>query len=485
MAWTNLGGQVRVGVRPAVTAQQLQTATYLLNSYGGAAVAYSLRKLNSTYVGSAIRVRRSSDNSEMNIGFDGSGNLDIASLSSFTNPTDTGRLLDSYSGASVAYSLRKLSATWSGSAIRVRRSGDNVEQNIGFDAVGDLDTASLLSFVGYNNIALYSEEFDNVNWNKYITTVTSNQAIAPDGTMTADLLSEASANNYHTLSNGINLSFAVGTSWNVSLYIKKGPGTSAPNTIILGFPSSGTSTFPQPCVLFDISSGVVLDSLNASNDSNFGSSIVDAGNGWWRCSVWGTVTVVGNRLQHGVIRFNNNLNTINGAAYAGNAQSNVYIWGWQFQKALNDTSVLTTQPYTKTTATAGGNGFVTTWYDQSGNGRHATQSTATSQPKIVINAVLNTLGNKAAINFDGSGDSLNFPYNQGSTNEMYLVTQTSDTYFVYPTNALATYGYVAQNGSTSTALYSNYGTPQLFTNGILKNPVNRGDVYNILNGYKL
>ena len=422
MAYTNLLGQVRVGVRPAVTAEQLQTATYLLNSYGGAAAAYSLRKLNSTYTGSSVRVRR---------------------------------------------------------------SGDNVEGNIGFDGSGNLDTTSLLSFVGYNNIALYSEEFDNVNWNKYITTVTSNQAIAPDGTMTADLLSEASANNYHTLSNGINLSFAVGTSWNVSLYVKKGPGTSAPNTIILGFPSSGTNTFPHPCVLFNISSGTVLDSSNTSNDANFGSSIVDAGNGWWRCSVWGTVTVTGNRLQHGVIRFNNNLNTINGATYAGNAQSNIYIWGWQFQKALNNTSVLTTQSYTKTTANAGGNGFVTTWYDQSGNGLNATQITAGSQPKITVNGVLNTLGDKPAINFDGSGDSLNSPYNQGSTNEMYLVTQTSDTYFVYPTNGLSTYGYVAQNGSTSTLLYSGYGTPQLFTNGVLKTPVNRTDVYNILNGYKL
>ena len=43
-------------------------------------------------------------------------------------------LLDSYSGAAAAYSLRKLSATWSGSAIRVRRSSDNTEMNIGFDA---------------------------------------------------------------------------------------------------------------------------------------------------------------------------------------------------------------------------------------------------------------------------------------------------------------------------------------------------------------
>ena len=320
-------------------------------------------------------------------------------------------LLDTYSGAAAAYSLRKLRTAYSGYAIRVRRSSDNTSQDIGFDANGNLDTTSLLAFVGSNNQALYSEEFDNVNWNKYITTVTSNQAIAPDGTMTADLLSEASANNYHTLSNGINLSFAVGTSWNVSLYVKKGPGTSAPNTIILGFPSSGTNTFPHPCVLFNISSGTVLDSSNTSNDANFGSSIVDAGNGWWRCSVWGTVTVAGNRLQHGVIRFNNNLNTINGANYAGNSQANMYIWGYQFQKALNDTSVLTTQPYTKTTATANaGNGFVTTWYDQSGSGRNLAQSTAAVQPRIVNAGVIDTLNGKPSV------------YNNGTTTNPWVLS---------------------------------------------------------------
>jgi hypothetical protein len=59
-------------------------------------------------------------------------------------------LLDFYP-ATAAYSLRKLRTAYSGSAIRVRRSSDNTEQDIGFDVNGDLDTTSLLSFVGANN----------------------------------------------------------------------------------------------------------------------------------------------------------------------------------------------------------------------------------------------------------------------------------------------------------------------------------------------
>lgn len=58
-------------------------------------------------------------------------------------------LLDTYP-ATAAYSLRKLRSAYTGDAIRVRRSSDNTEQDIGF--VGnDLDTASLLTFVGANN----------------------------------------------------------------------------------------------------------------------------------------------------------------------------------------------------------------------------------------------------------------------------------------------------------------------------------------------
>jgi hypothetical protein len=60
-------------------------------------------------------------------------------------------LLDQYSGAASAYSLRKLRTAYTGNAIRVRRSNDNTEQDIGFTASGDLDTASLKTFVGANN----------------------------------------------------------------------------------------------------------------------------------------------------------------------------------------------------------------------------------------------------------------------------------------------------------------------------------------------
>jgi hypothetical protein len=61
----------------------------LLDTYTGAAAAYSLRCLRSAYLDSpAIRVRRASDNAEQDIGFDGNGDLDTTALATFCSGTD-------------------------------------------------------------------------------------------------------------------------------------------------------------------------------------------------------------------------------------------------------------------------------------------------------------------------------------------------------------------------------------------------------------
>jgi len=60
-------------------------------------------------------------------------------------------LLDDYPNAAAAYSLRKLDKDYAGNAIRVRRSNDNAESDIGFTSSGDLDTVGLKNFVGANS----------------------------------------------------------------------------------------------------------------------------------------------------------------------------------------------------------------------------------------------------------------------------------------------------------------------------------------------
>ena len=56
-------------------------------------------------------------------------------------------ILDEYSGAAAAYSVRRLSSTYTGAALRVRRVSDGTEQDIGFNASNELDTDALTTFV--------------------------------------------------------------------------------------------------------------------------------------------------------------------------------------------------------------------------------------------------------------------------------------------------------------------------------------------------
>jgi hypothetical protein len=56
-------------------------------------------------------------------------------------------ILDIYTSASAAYSVRKLSNSYTGDAIRVRRSSDNAETDIGFSG-NSLDETALTTFVG-------------------------------------------------------------------------------------------------------------------------------------------------------------------------------------------------------------------------------------------------------------------------------------------------------------------------------------------------
>jgi hypothetical protein len=60
----------------------------LLDLYPNAAAAYSLRKLRSRYTGSAIRVRRASDNTELDIGFLSNQELDTSALNTFCSGTN-------------------------------------------------------------------------------------------------------------------------------------------------------------------------------------------------------------------------------------------------------------------------------------------------------------------------------------------------------------------------------------------------------------
>lgn len=110
-------------------------------------------------------------------------------------------LLDSISvQASAAYSLRKLRAGYSGACIRVRRSSDNSELDIGFAGAGVLDTATLLSFVGAGNgfVTTWYDQSGNSK-NATQTTASLQPAICLSGVLQKTTNGSFAAINYTTL----------------------------------------------------------------------------------------------------------------------------------------------------------------------------------------------------------------------------------------------------------------------------------------------
>ena len=113
----------------------------------------------------------------------GNTGIYLASLA----PPAPSLLLDTYSGATVAYSLRKLRTAYSGSSIRVRRSSDNTEQNIGF-VNNVLDTASLLTFCGAGNgfVTTWYDQSGNANNGTQTTAINQPQIVSSGAMVTTN-----------------------------------------------------------------------------------------------------------------------------------------------------------------------------------------------------------------------------------------------------------------------------------------------------------
>jgi hypothetical protein len=259
-------------------------------------------------------------------------------------------LLDQFGGSAAAFSLRNLSSSYRGPLVRVRRSSDNAETDIGGTFSGDLDVNSLLAFTGGQNLVLHSEDFTNASWIKASTAVTANATIAPDGTLTADKLTETAVNAYHEL---ISTTTVTSNQHSLSFYAK-----AAERRYVLVIFYNTITLSNQLYTVFDLVNGVIVSNNTVGGGVLISSSIQNVGNGWYRCSITGNTNKTGSH--------NAQINTLASelvAPHLGVAGSGVYIWGAQL-----NTGIL--QPYIPTTTAAinGANAFVTKWYDQSGIG---------------------------------------------------------------------------------------------------------------------
>jgi len=150
------------------------------------------------------------------------------------------------------------------------------------------------------NLLTYSEQFNNSVWTTSAinATATANQATAPDGTVTADLMQATAAGANSFLY--INPSATSGVTYTTSIYVKRVNAD--------WFALSNSAYFAY----FNISAGTVGSVGEGS------ASITDVGSGWWRI-VWSGQTNVSNAIRVRAVTANNNPNVSGGEQY--------YIWG--------------------------------------------------------------------------------------------------------------------------------------------------------------
>ncbi len=185
----------------------------------------------------------------------------IGPLPTFTNLTSTAR-------------------TFVGSDGLIQTAATNVPR-IDFDPVTRL-CRGLLIEEQRTNLTIRSDDFANAAWAKTAVTATSDQTTSPDGSVNADLISETTANSSRSVLANTLPAVTSGTSYTLSVFLKKGTGSTAPDWVILGFVVGGFGTVRAA---FNLSTG-----LFGSTVGTFSGSVTQYPNGWWRVSMTATAT---------------------------------------------------------------------------------------------------------------------------------------------------------------------------------------------------
>jgi hypothetical protein len=213
---------------------------------------------------------------------------------------------------------------------------DTIQQNAICDLVRDLKNYGLWSkmkaiypFVTDNrNLLDYTEDFSNGTfWPRGGTSITTNTTTSPNGTLTADKISEDTTNAAHYVS------FQTGkmtttSSYTMSAYLKAGERTWAGVYLYNG--SSPLIAF------FNLSTGTI-----GNVDAGATATITDAGNGWYRCTV-STILTGSSGNNGGILCASSNGTWI----YTGTLGNGIYAWGAQLESGSTATtyqSIATTQ----------------------------------------------------------------------------------------------------------------------------------------------
>jgi hypothetical protein len=228
---------------------------------------------------------------------------------------------------------------------------------------GSVRSLGLLVEESRTNLLLQSEDFSTswslANLRAFGSGSAVNDTTAPDGTLTADLLTESldvSAVN-HNIAQAA--SVTTGVVYTVSVFAKLPVGSTRQLQILV----ANANFTVTPAAVFNLSNGTIASSGNGT------AAVVAFPNGWYRL-ILTTIPATSSGANGFNLRFHDGSTN----AYIGDGTSGIYIWGAQLETGAFPTSYIPTTNST-VTRTADNVSMVgenfSSWYNQSEGSIHS------------------------------------------------------------------------------------------------------------------
>lgn len=186
----------------------------------------------------------------------------------------------------------------------------------------------------FENFFLYSQLFSNAAWTQTNVSV-STSGTAPDGTSTAQLLTESgSGSQAHEISQAIGS--PVTPEGTVTIYARAGTAT------YLNIAASTATSGEWGQAIFDLSQGGVTEITTGSYTSTAAINVPQTtiepapefGDGWYRCCFQAhfesSPSSVTFRFGTAAAAHNNTYNSVNGQELHASVGNTIYLWGLQF-----------------------------------------------------------------------------------------------------------------------------------------------------------
>jgi hypothetical protein len=191
------------------------------------------------------------------------------------------------------------------------------------------------------NLLLQSQTFETASWPKTNVTVTADSTTAPDGTTTADTITDNATNGAHII-NQINIITPAGVTHTYSCFLKAGTN----NYAIIQFLNAAAVESGIAAVI-DLSLGTISETDTGTNATLVSSSITSVGNGWYRVSITGFNVAGFTRVEIGLVPLatGNTFTAAQRVTYIGTGTT-IFAWGAQLEQRSSVTA------YTPTTTQA-------------------------------------------------------------------------------------------------------------------------------------